>query len=662
MINDHSLRTYVPQDISLENILYSNERVGNVFTNAKSAFDFIIGSLYPNYVGTFANQAALPVTANANDYAWVSDDGDGKGAGYVWTDLDGIAQWVKRYDVDWSVEGLLSDALSQTFPLYVFGNGKDGGQEIFGGTATGEDLVLNANAADDTGNIVAKNPIIPHTDNTDDLGSATNRIKDFFIAGMLQSGSVSLSLAQLQTAFDHISLVNNPHSVDYDQLLTKLGVLTVNGDVTGSVDLSTSGVKSLTLTVGDDSHNHTAAFITDFNDAVWAKVKAILQNNDLITYTKTEGAETITPTVANITTARIDDIDSPVSANKVLASDGSKYSEKGITVELTGDVSGTGTYNTTTEKIDLSTVSNGTDLENVRGIELENLAISFAVGNPALVNAPQHKMQTGLNAYLKSTDLQVDGEYPVTVVDADHFTIPVNITTPVSGFFIPNNAQFLFDSSTNTWKVRREFEEVTHAELSNLDQDDHSQYVKKDGRATGQSIQGGIAASENLVLESTSHATKGRVVVRDDLEFEADNVKDFGSLLKRVKDIYMAGQLIGGRVENVSSLPAPSGLTRARLVYHTVEDKLYYDNGLTYKPLSSSNLSKNNVTFAGETTLLVDVSGNFEAGETTSDFNWLLKEDTTNQTVHGDITRENATQVRITLNAPLTGSFKLIGM
>lgn len=54
-----------------------------------------------------------------------------------------------------------------------------------------------------------------------------------------------------------------------------------------------------------------------------------------------------------------------------------------------------------------------------------------------------------------------------------------------------------------------------HGNLGGLSDDDHTQYVLLTGRASGQTIQGGNAASENLTLESTSHATKGDVIVSD---------------------------------------------------------------------------------------------------------------------------------------------------
>lgn len=52
-----------------------------------------------------------------------------------------------------------------------------------------------------------------------------------------------------------------------------------------------------------------------------------------------------------------------------------------------------------------------------------------------------------------------------------------------------------------------------HGALGGLGDDDHAQYVAKDGRSGGQTVKGGTAANEHLDLEATAHATKGSVRV-----------------------------------------------------------------------------------------------------------------------------------------------------
>ena len=62
----------------------------------------------------------------------------------------------------------------------------------------------------------------------------------------------------------------------------------------------------------------------------------------------------------------------------------------------------------------------------------------------------------------------------------------------------------------NTWQV------VTggttdHGALTGLADDDHTQYALLAGRSTGQTLTGGTAAGEDLLIRSTAHATKGSV-------------------------------------------------------------------------------------------------------------------------------------------------------
>ena len=55
--------------------------------------------------------------------------------------------------------------------------------------------------------------------------------------------------------------------------------------------------------------------------------------------------------------------------------------------------------------------------------------------------------------------------------------------------------------------------QIDHGGLGGLSDDDHSQYAKLTGRSGGQTIQGGTGSGDDLILESTSNATKGTVCV-----------------------------------------------------------------------------------------------------------------------------------------------------
>ena len=55
--------------------------------------------------------------------------------------------------------------------------------------------------------------------------------------------------------------------------------------------------------------------------------------------------------------------------------------------------------------------------------------------------------------------------------------------------------------------------QIDHGGLGGLGDDDHSQYAKLAGRSGGQTIQGGTASGDDLILESTANATKGVVCI-----------------------------------------------------------------------------------------------------------------------------------------------------
>lgn len=57
--------------------------------------------------------------------------------------------------------------------------------------------------------------------------------------------------------------------------------------------------------------------------------------------------------------------------------------------------------------------------------------------------------------------------------------------------------------------------QLDHGSIGGLTDDDHSQYVAKDGRAGGQTVKGGTAANDDLTLHTTSNATKGSYFLTD---------------------------------------------------------------------------------------------------------------------------------------------------
>lgn len=645
MLEDHVRGSINPTiDIDPNSILYTHPVTGALFSTLKGALDYLYAVNYPNYIGRYADIASLPASADANDLAMVDDDspasdGTGGQAGFVWIAIDGPGAWKKKYDVDWSIDNVLSQLLGQTDALYAFLGGQAGGQELVGGTATTENLTLNANSFDSTGSIIFKDNLRPDGDNDTDLGTLTKRLRDIFVLGALKDGTVSLTLAQLKTAFDHISLTNNPHAVDYDQLALKLGTLTVTGDVSGTVDLSSSGNKGLALTVSDDSHNHTKATLPDFDLDVWTQVKAYFKDNDGITYAFNDGLKTITPSQADIDTSEITDINAPV-ADKVMVGNaaGDTWVPSDGTVELTGEVSGSGSYNSTTDKTSFAVTVDNVDISKITGINLLNFAGTIAVGNPANINHASHGLISGMSVrVINTTSVPTSlGVHTVTVVDGDNFTIPFNVTGAGTVSYIPSNAQLLYDTATNKFIIRREYEEITHFELSGLTADDHTQYVMKDGRVGGQTVKGGTASSDDLYLESTNDATKGNVVTKDNLVPNDTAVYsagwtgvDLGNSAKKFNDLHSAGEYFGFRFENVTATPTASAQKIGHAVVNTTTGFLELCvDGVSYLTIGQVDLSTLQADIATNATDIttLQTEHDYFGGLSTTDGTWRLEE------------------------------------
>jgi hypothetical protein len=88
-----------------------------------------------------------------------------------------------------------------------------------------------------------------------------------------------------------------------------------------------------------------------------------------------------------------------------------------------------------------------------------------------------------------------------------------------------------------------------HGLLNGLLDDDHTQYFLLAGRASGQDIIGGIAASENLTLESTSHATKGEILLKDVTTGDGVNPLTLGVTAATSNALGADDVLVGGKLE-----------------------------------------------------------------------------------------------------------------
>jgi len=127
-----------------------------------------------------------------------------------------------------------------------------------------------------------------------------------------------------------------------------------------------------------------------------------------------------------------------------------------------------------------------------------------------------------------------DGASDVTASAAE-----VNALDGISANVTYTNLNALTGSGSTTLHTH------SHADLGNKSADDHTQYALLAGRAGGQTLQGGTAASEALTLESTAHGTKGEVRSVGNLVPSATGTYDLGqnATPKAWKDLWLTGVL-----------------------------------------------------------------------------------------------------------------------
>lgn len=206
--------------------------------------------------------------------------------------------------------------------------------------------------------------------------------------------------------------------------------------------------------------------------------------------------------------------------------------------------------------------------------------------------------------------------------------------------------------------------EVDHGALSGLTDDDHPQYANGGGRAGGQFLYGGVDAGDHLLLGSTMDPTKGHIIAESVLRPDDDDTYDLGTVDQRWQDLYLAGQLIGARVENYTTAgrPAASASSIGRLYYDTTEQDIYVDRGGTWKKISIEKyVFQDAVNWDGtETTATYDVSAEIsDARECV----WVFKNNSDDfKQIGCDITMTE-THVTVTVDLELdAGTYTLVGV
>lgn len=688
--------------VDLGSVFYNNPRLPAAYTgNAQNALNYIIAAMYPDYKGTVPNHASLPPTGNSpNDYIIVTDDGAGTSAGYVWVVQDNLGSWSKKFDATWSYEGIYAETVNRTSYMYVSKNGyteRDAtgnpitglyaGQRIYGGDQAGQNLTLSANSGDTagghTGFVQVDDNFQPAVGGTYSLGAAGFfKFKDLYLSGVANIGTMTAGSGSILDTSGAITFGSSNLSTTGTLLAGQItgtsfvtGTLTITGgsfaDTSGAIsfgaaNLSTTG----NLRAGSGSVLADVSFGAGSITSLTPTIS--FGSNGLVTTGNISGG-TITGTQVNGGNVRLSGNTvsaTSVNGNLALLANGSgvvdvQSAMTTLSQTVTGVLSVSGQFNAGNLRIATNTVSS----INLNG----NITVSPNGSGIVEVTSTLRPSITGVydlgQASLLFQNLYLSGGI------SDGTT---SISQSVLQSFRAANVGVavgmgLFWDGTK-WTPVTPNAEVDHRAITHLNDPGsdagHTQFAMLQGRAGGQIIQGGTAASEHLTLESTSNATKGRIKAKDSLvSFTAPIYSagwtgtDLGFSGFEFRNLYTKGELVGARLENVLStaLPSASGQNVGRTVWATDVNKIYVDVGGSWQVAGSGKYISDTSWNGTQTTQTFTVSSKITDARNAI---WVLYDNTNNfEQIYCTINKISATQVQVNVTPALTsGSYRLIGL
>jgi hypothetical protein len=682
---------------------YSNPNLPDV-TNMQGALDYLVAVIYPNAKAAVPTPADLPLTGNTlADYRVVNDDGDGRSAGYRWEQREGEAapSWHKIYDVDWSTNSILSAWQDQTLAFYVQKIGYDeadetgtpitglyAGQRIFGGKSPNTNLTLSANSGDGTGPqtgfVQVTDHFRPTTDGTLKLGDTNNKWASVW-ATEFKAGTMTLSGGSLTDSSGDISMGTTNLNT---QGSLAVGGTTITGygmiiEATGELDFDTADLR----TTGD-IYADSLILTSGLNLPSGSKVADFTFTNGNINC----DTATVNLNALNFTTT------GAIYAGDLYLMNNLYLYDNNIQTTVTNSslnisANGTGSIvlgSTLLTGYQLSVVdaplivSGATSYLQTSGLKMQGVVLSSVASgtnivlqpNGGLVSVSSHLYPTGdatrnlgagvarwQDLFLSRHIQDGTNTFPVAdlmkLKDANYRVADRSQGAQVGDALFWNGTQWLA-SAPDT--------EITHSSLSGLVAGDsgHTQFVMLDGRLSGQTIHGGVNAAGILFLDSTSNATKGFIEAKSSFRPNTDasystqwDGLDLGGHVRRWKDLHLAGEIKGARIENVDTLPAPSSQKIGRLYYLTTDQNLYVDIGTTVKQVGGSRVYYETSWSGIDTVKDVTVSG-VDARLAI----WQLKDNANDfENMYVKIQATSATNVRITVSSPLpAGTYRLVGV
>lgn len=581
---------------------------------------------------TTAGTGSVTVENVAASYRVVLDDGDGKAAAYRWQQLpsDPAPKWYKVYDMDWSQDSILAAFQNVTQDLYVYQKGKqdldengdpltgvDAGQNVYGSSATGENLNLYANIIDPaTGFIQFGSQVAPKVHNVVNLGETARRFVNLYLAGVLTVGNTVYGDGNIDAASGTVDFNDNN--------------ITTTGNVTGNAATFTSGqvgqLNFATNTITSDTNiismlNQT---LQNLVELLSAKVTVTDGTNTLELTTSAlfalydssvgvhnfnnqdvEGIDTLTAGTVNITTANLGNF--VISGNTIQNGNavtftmpsGATFSAalSAASVTATGQSSGaTGVFgNYSFDSTDATTVGANTDFNlNANGTGVVVLKKLIKPITDATISL-------GLAA-LRFTTLFLSGGLSD---GTDSISISQLLSFRNANTGANDGDALFYDSATGRWLPSNPDAEIDHATLNGLTTGDagHTQFAMLAGRTGGQSLSGGTSATETLTLQgNAADATNGDVIFASKFRPSGDNTKDIGDATHRVKDLYGAGQNIGLRDENTTTNNNYGATSIGRKYFETTSSQGYTDAGTFSKyPMYTDVVTNSTLTGADQT-------------------------------------------------------------
>lgn len=694
-----------PLKHSLSDFAYTNPGLPGV-SDVNSALNWLIAVLYPQSKTAVANPAALPLVGNSlNDYRVVLDDGDGNQAGYRWEQREGevSASWHKVFDFDWSTDSILAAFMDITQDLFVYQKGKSdldaagavitglyAGQKVYGGNVASQNLTLAANSGDGvgahTGFVQVDDNFRATVHNTYDLGTTAIRFKDGFLQGVLTINTMSLQTGQITDSTGQVSF-------DNENILTTGNYTGTTGYFTSSVEVGPLAGSALILAPGSITDESGAISFGNENlsttGTVTGSAGSLFGDVTLGTGSITSASPAISFGTNNLTTSgTLGAGDATVTRldSDNIRVDGNTISILNANGGLNLVANGTGVVDIQSPLTTIGQTITGTVIITGQ-LDVDNLTLNGNVLSATNVNGNITLTPNGTGvvevsaSVLPGTDAAKDlGATAFRFVDLflsgniKDGTNTISMATLLSLRDInvgATSGMTIFYDGTK-WNASLPDTEISHSSLSGLTTGDagHTQFVMLAGRAGGQTVQGGTAASETLVLESTAHATKGIIYLKDKTNpFTTASYSggwsgtDLGDSSHYFNDIYTKGEMRGFRFENFTSgtLPSPSVQNVGRAVWATDNNKIYVDTGSAFIVAGISKFLSDTVWDGVQTTQDFTVSATIQDARNAI---WALHDNTNDfERIYTTIKAISATQVRVTVSPALpAGSYRLIGI